>query len=178
MTARLIVICGPMFAGKSTALLKAFRGATAGTSRLFKPAMDTRYDKDAVVTHDGIRGAAMPIRAMPSIPDAIRTVFLDEVQFMEDPWFEGNLPEEIFTLLSRGISVWTSGLDMDAWGVPFAVTAQLLAMADEVFKLKSACHSCGDVAGMTTLLGSSQDRVTLGGSDTYAPSCRRHWQEP
>ena len=178
MPAVLTVICGPMFAGKSTALLREAGRLEPSRVMLLKPGMDTRYDKDSVVTHDGLRAAAIPVRSMPVVPDSISDVFLDEVQFMEDPWFEGSLAEDVSRLLARRVSVWAAGLDMDAWGVPFSVTASLLAMSDHVLKLKSSCHACGAPACMTTLRGDAGGRVKLGGSDVYAPACREHWQAP
>lgn len=178
MPAILTVICGPMFAGKSTALLREVGKLSPSSVMLLKPGMDTRYDKDSVVTHDGLKAPAKPVRFMPRIPENISDVFLDEVQFMENPWFEGSLTDDVDKLLARGVSVWAAGLDMDAWGVPFLVTSSLLAMSDHVFKLKSSCHVCGAPACMTTLKGDAGDRIKLGGGDVYAPACREHWQAP
>ena len=45
------VHCGPMFAGKTEALLAAFRAARHPLA--FKPAIDTRHARDAIVTHTG-----------------------------------------------------------------------------------------------------------------------------
>lgn len=177
--ASLTVYCGPMFAGKSTALLSAVAASPSGQCMLLKPEMDGRYGRDVIATHDKHSMPASPIRSMPAIPSHIRHVFLDEVQFMEDPWFDGVLTEDVAKLLLAGCHVHAAGLDMDAWGVPFQVTACLLAMADNVVKLKAAC-ACGAPACLTMLkpAASSHNRILLGGSDVYEPACRTHWTLP
>ena len=172
MKISLTVYCGPMFAGKSTALLKAWHEAPETGRILLKPAMDTRYGKNSVSTHDGFSIPALPVTAMPEIGDKTH-VFLDEVQFMEDPWFSDDIHERVYELLRKGISVFAAGLDMDARGVPFAATAGLLAMADTVVKLTARCHVCEQPASMTSLR-SPADRVQLGGSELYFPTCRIH----
>ena len=60
----LTVICGPMFAGKTTALRREVERARAAGLRVavVKPARDTRYAADAIVTHAGERTAARAVR--------------------------------------------------------------------------------------------------------------------
>ncbi|HEX8608307.1 MAG TPA: thymidine kinase, partial [Pedobacter sp.] len=48
------VICGSMFSGKTEELLRRIKRAQIAKLKveIFKPAMDTRYDENAVVSHD------------------------------------------------------------------------------------------------------------------------------
>lgn len=176
---RLSVFCGPMFAGKSTALLRAVREAETldgeAACLLLKPAMDGRHGNDRVGTHDGELRAAMPVTQMPDLASGVRHVFLDEVQFMEPPWFAEGLGEAVEDLLRRGVNVTAAGLDMDAWGAPFQAVATLLAMADSVVKLTARCEVCGAPANMSRLhRDDAGGRVLLGGKDSYSPVCRDH----
>lgn len=166
----LTVYCGPMFAGKSTSLLREYNQETK-TKILLKPSMDTRYGFDSITTHDGNKAKAHPIVKMPFI--SVDSVFLDEIQFMEDPWYSGDILTDINILLNEGKNITASGLDMDAHGIPFSVTSGLLAMADIVVKLKSICDICSLPASMTSLRSPSE-RVHLGGSELYFPTCRKH----
>ena len=48
------VICGSMFSGKTEELLRRLKRAKYAklNIKIFKPKMDTRYDKEKVVSHD------------------------------------------------------------------------------------------------------------------------------
>ncbi len=175
MTGRLTVVCGPMFAGKTTALLRALRPGAV----LIKPAMDVRAGAALVATHDGESAPALPVRSVPEEARAARLLLVDEVQFLEPPWFDDDLVEFVRDAVAGGAEVFAAGLDMDAWGRPFDVTAALCAMADEVIKLKARCAECGEPANMTALNSpTAGGRVSLGGAEKYRPVCRRHWSPP
>src|SRR5213592_3733460 len=51
------VICGPMFSGNSEELIRRLRRATIARKRVqvFKPAIDTRYSQDEIVSHGELR---------------------------------------------------------------------------------------------------------------------------
>ncbi|OYQ37397.1 hypothetical protein CHU95_01505 [Niveispirillum lacus] len=177
---KLEVICGPMFSGKSTEILKRAIWYTHGTGShimLLKPAFDVRYAENRVVNHDGIGFDALPITRMPAVPDTIKAVFIDEVQFCVDPHYHGDVIEDVRTLLHRGIDVAVSGLDLDWRGRAFPVTATLAAMADGLWKLKSRCAVCGHEAHKTFKKHRNDRTVELGQADLYEPRCNLHWHD-
>ena len=61
------VICGSMFSGKTEELIRRLRRAQIAKQRIeiFKPAIDTRYDDENVVSHDEnhIRSTPVPAAA-------------------------------------------------------------------------------------------------------------------
>ena len=63
------VIAGGMFSGKTEELMRRLRRAQiAGQSTLiFKPSIDTRYDPDAVVSHDKRAIASTPVTVAQQI---------------------------------------------------------------------------------------------------------------
>jgi len=67
--APLAVICGPMFAGKTTELLRRVARARAEGRRVLvvKPARAHRYGSDAVVSHAGVRMPARPVAALDDL---------------------------------------------------------------------------------------------------------------
>lgn len=177
---KLEVICGPMFSGKSTEILKRAVWYTHGTGTrimLLKPAFDVRYAADRVVNHDGIGFDAVPIRRMPPVADDVSAVFFDEVQFCADPHYEGDLVEDVRALLQRGIDVAVSGLDLDWRGHAFPITAALAAMADSVHKLRARCAVCGHDATKTFKKFRNDRTVELGQADLYEPRCNLHWHD-
>ena len=54
---RFEIFTGPMFGGKTTRLLSALERYAYQNKNilLFKPSIDTRYSKDSVVTHSGLK---------------------------------------------------------------------------------------------------------------------------
>jgi thymidine kinase len=184
MRAQLTVVCGPMFAGKSTTLLQHTAQAQARglRVRLLKPGFDTRRGASRVTTHDGRSLPATPMAALPllgsaEIPQGTELVVLDEVQFMEAPRFGGDVIEGVQALLLAGVAVVAAGLDMDWQGHPFRITGLLCAMATQVTKLQARCAVCGAPASMTQKTGGDAGRaVELGGADLYQARCRTHWR--
>ena len=179
---QLELICGPMFSGKSEELMRRLRrvGYARKHAILVKPAIDDRYSVDEVVSHEGQRMAARVVR----VPEAILqlaadadVVGVDEGQFLDD-----SLIDVCEELVARGIRVVIAGLDMDYRQQPFGPMPRLLAMADEVAKLKAVCHSCGEGAMFTQRLVDGEpapfsgETVVIGGLDSYEARCRSCFQ--
>ena len=124
--------CGSMFSGKTEELIRRLRRATIARQRvaLFKPAIDTRYDADAVVSHDA---TAMPSTVITApeqmlllVGDA-DVVGIDEAQF-----FGPELVRVVEELARDGRRVVVAGLDQDFLGRPFEPVPQLMAVAEHV----------------------------------------------
>lgn len=186
MHGKLTLLCGPMFSGKTTELLKRLLWASNGQGKkvaAFKPAYDQRYAKMKVVSHEGLSAEAEAIyhwgNTNQHLRDAkVRAVFLDEVQFFTPPNFRGDIVSIVQDLLDAGIDVVASGLDMDWQGKPFTASAMLAAMAEEIHKQKAICAVCGRPASRTYKKGGSQAKVEIGGNDLYEARCLRHWSMP
>jgi thymidine kinase len=185
MIASLTVFSGPMFAGKTTALISAVNARAAESPVvIIKPAMDNRYAETAIVTHDGVSHMAVPVASAADVfaavaaaaGDAPAQVFADEVQFMEPPHFHGDFHVVVHTLLMAGHRVTCGGLDCDWRGLPFDVTARLLAMADDVTKLTARCAVTGLPAQKTYKKIADGARVVLGAGDTYEPRSNAAWE--
>jgi thymidine kinase len=102
-------------------------------------------------------------------------VFADEIQFMEAPHFDGSFHLLVHALLQDGHAVTCAGLDLDWRGLPFDVTARLLAMADHVEKLKARCNASGQPASKTFRKSAEGPRIVLGAGDVYEARANRHW---
>ena len=122
---KLEVIAGPMFAGKSSELLKRLLFIEHGGHKVLvlKPVIDDRYDSNFIVTHNQLKHPAVAVIDLELVKDNytikpynFHTVFIDEVQFFdtaETMWFieEG---------LREGVNFVCAGLDQDSRGVPFS----------------------------------------------------------
>ena len=172
---KLEVFMGPMYAGKTTSLLKTvlWNKHVGKTVYVYKPTKDDRYGLDEVVSHDGLSVTAHNISAdkyFPEIEGSGNLVVLDEVQF-----FEPDVIQWIFGLLKNGNDVVAVGLDLDFRGFPFENSANLLAMADEVHKLKAICSVCGAPASKTFKKVKNNQIDQVGADDIYESRCNNHW---
>lgn len=66
---RIEVICGSMFSGKTEELIRRLKRAEFAKQRveIFKPAIDTRYSQDNVVSHDSNSIPSTPVDSSSSI---------------------------------------------------------------------------------------------------------------
>lgn len=179
------VICGSMFSGKSEELIRRLRRATYANMsiRVFKPAIDNRYDDESVVSHNGTTIMARPIKTAADIfehiDDKTEIVGIDEVQF-----FDESIIDIAGELANRGILVIAAGLDTDFRGEPFGPMPKLMALSEYVTKLNAICAKCGSPATRTQRLinekpASYDDPVILvGASESYEPRCRHHHEVP
>lgn len=178
MYGHLTVICGPMFAGKTTELLKRILWVKNGQGKrvaVFKSAYDTRYKITEIVSHDGLQTTASIINSWAGTPPADH-VFFDEVQFFVQPHFHDDIVAIVQTLLQDGVDVTVAALDADWRGMPFVTSAMITGMADEIVKLRSHCAVCGRPATKTFKRQPNASSIELGGADIYEPRCNTHWQ--
>lgn len=171
------MICGSMFSGKTEELIRRLKRATFARQRveIFKPAIDTRYSEEEVVSHDHNSIKSTAIDSSASIllfTSEIDVVGIDEAQF-----FDNGLVDVCNELANNGIRVIVAGLDMDYKGVPFGPIPALCAIADEVTKVHAICVKCGDLAYVSHRTVHNDKRVLLGEKEEYEPLCRRCYQE-
>lgn len=174
---RIEVICGSMFSGKTEELIRRLRRAQFAKQQIaiFKPAIDTRYAADAVVSHDANMFPSVAIHTSSELlllASAADVVGIDEAQFFDD-----GLVEACNTLAGQGVRVIAAGLDMDFMGKPFGPIPSLCAIAEEVTKVHAICVRCGNLAYVSHRTVPGESRVLLGEKDEYEPLCRRCYME-
>ncbi|ALM57592.1 MULTISPECIES: thymidine kinase [Staphylococcus] len=174
-------ITGSMFSGKSEELIRRLRRGLYAKQKVvvFKPAIDDRYHKDKIVSHNGNAIEAINISTAAEIlkHDLSDTdvIGIDEVQF-----FEEGVVNIVEQLAKKGHRVITAGLDMDFRGEPFEPIPHLLAVSEEVTKLQAVCAVCGASSSRTQRLidgnpAKIDDPVILvGANESYEPRCRAH----
>lgn len=179
---RLEVICGPMYSGKSEELQRRLRREKIAKKEVivFKPKVDTRYDSEAIVSHNGVKMEAIPstIDEMWDRAWECDVIGIDEIQFYED-----EVIDQVEMFVAGGKKVIISGLDMDFRRAPFGVMPYFLSVAEQVDKLYAVCHVCGHEAYFTQRLHDGQpanfeeDTVEIGGLESYEARCRLCFQE-
>jgi len=145
------VITGPMFAGKTSALLRRVRDERARGRRVFvaKSALDTRFGDargTTLTTHDGKRCAgAFAVGDLLSLSvEAERALEASDVVAIDEAQFLANLAPFARRCVERdGKTVYVAGLDGDFKREKFGDVLDLLPMCDTVTRLRGKCSMCG-----------------------------------
>ena len=166
------VICGSMFSGKTEELIRRMKRAKFAKMQveIFKPAVDTRYHEEDIVSHDSNSIPSSPVdhsSAILLLSQNTQVVGIDEAQF-----FDEGLVDVCNELANRGIRVIVAGLDMDYLGRPFGPIPALMATAEHVTKVHAICMQCGAPANHSFRISSDQNTLLLGEKDYYEPRCR------
>jgi thymidine kinase len=192
------LIVGPMFAGKSTELLRRLRTASVAALKccLFRPKVDTRDEKadkaasaagapaPLLRTHadqtldkdDGVSRLWVSTIAegIAQLADDCKVVAIDEGQFIPD------LALGCQVLAQRGVVVIVAALDGDFMQDPFPSVSQLYPKCESVTKLLAWCMVCKrQPASFTVRLSTRMTaeerttRVDPGGADKFKAVCRR-----
>jgi thymidine kinase len=177
------VFTGPMFSGKTEALLVRLSRAKYAKKKILvvKPHKDLRTVDEIVSRRlkeeekKFQKYSSMSANTVGSESELIELVNktncqiigADECQFFPD-WFV-SLTE--YFAWRRGIDLVLSGLDIDAWRRPFGIMPQLIAIADEVQKFRAICFKCGKEARFTQKLTGSKEQIEIGDADKYEARC-------
>ena len=166
------VICGSMFSGKTEELIRRLKRAQFAKQRveIFKPAIDTRYADELVVSHDENEIRCTPVPSSANIrllANEIDVVGIDEAQFFDD-----EIVNVCNDLANRGIRVIVAGLDMDFKGKPFGPMPALMATAEYVTKVHAVCTKTGNLAHFSHRTNPDERLVVLAEVHEYEPLSR------
>jgi thymidine kinase len=176
---KLEVICGSMFSGKSEELIRRMRRAEFAqlTTQTFKHTLDNRATIEHVHAHNGNKLPAIAADQVDQVKafalDNTQVVGIDEIQF-----FSNDIVQVVIELVDAGKRVIVAGLDLDFRAVPFGPMPALLALADEVTKLKAVCMCCGKDAQFTQRLVNNKPAnfhdplILIGAQECYQARCR------
>ena len=166
------VVCGSMFSGKTEELIRRLTRARIARQHveIFKPAVDTRYHSEDVVSHNAVRIRSTPVAVASEI--LLLAAGSDVVGIDEGQFFDSALVEVCQQLANNGTRVIVAGLDMDYLGRPFGPMPALLATAEFVTKVHAVCVCCGEIASYSYRIVASENQVLLGETDSYEARCR------
>ena len=172
---------GPMFAGKSSAILGVIRRNEVihRTTLCITSALDKRYTTEArIVSHNKESYPAVAVNELTPLLEtpnfaAAKCIIIEEAQFFSD--LRSFALEAVET---HGKHVICVGLDGDSERRPFGQLLELVPYSDKVQKFTALCTRCGD--GTDAIFtyrkaGSPGTQIAVGGQDTYEPVCRRHY---
>jgi thymidine kinase len=202
MTARLEVIVGPMFSGKTELLIARLHRALYARKRIriIKPAHDTRtqgFIASRAVNPDGTtevtdKLSATMVRTEADFAQLVSlgdfdVLAVDEAQFfpLDEPmrdslgWFGRALRDLMRERQGSNLRIIVAGLDMDFAENPFGPIPGLLAIADSVEKLTGVCMICGSDSGyISHRIVPGEEQLVVGDAGEYQVRCRSCYEPP
>lgn len=168
------VITGPMFSGKSEELIKRIRILSYAEipTLVIKPSIDNRFSNTDIISRNGNSIKSYSVSTTEEIKELFyqskyKALVVDEIQF-----FDMSLIDFLDQLASKGIRIIVSGLDQDYLRRPFPIVAHLMAIADNVEKLKAVCLICKRAASCSFRTSKSFNTIEIGDTDIYEARCR------
>ena len=168
-------VVGSMFSGKTQELIRRLRLAAIARQKVqvFNHALDTRYAKDHIVSHDASK---IPSRSVAKAKDILELIEPETQVVGIDEVGRGPLAGPVVAvceaLADQGRRVIVAGLDQDYRGVPFPVTSQLMGVAEFVTKNLAICSVCGSPANRSQRLSNTKKLIEVGTGDKYEARCR------
>lgn len=180
-TPYLEVILGPMYSGKTTALVEYYeKYAFCGIPvTVINHSCDTRYDDELLSTHDKKMIPCVKAQHLRDIWNESNemvqksvAILINEGQFFDD------LYDCVFDMLKNGKKVYVCGLDGDFQRNKFGQMLDIIPLCDKVVKLNALCSLCRDgTAGIFSHRISSETGQVVVGSSNYIPVCRKCYEK-
>jgi thymidine kinase len=172
-TGYLEIILGPMFSGKTTSLIQAYKKYTfIGKSvAVLNWAGDQRYHETMLSTHDKTMIPCIMTDQLKGVWEKNKdkdVILINEGQFFSD------LYEVVLEMVEiYGKTVYICGLDGDFLQNKFGRILDLIPRCDQVTKLHALCSKCRDgrPAIFSHRLTRESTQIVIG-SDNYVPLCR------
>lgn len=173
------LIIGPMYAGKSTELIRIINRFKCLKKNIIviNHSINNRYGSTDLTTHNKEKIDKCIIlnqlkELSKNILETVDVIIIEELQFFGDA-FE-NITDWIDN--SNKIVI-AAGLDGDFMRNPFGDVLRLIPHADKITKLNALCKKCGDgtLAHFTKRISNSMDKTLVGSDDIYEAVCRKHF---
>tara|TARA_X000000950_G_C13485683_1_gene485640 strand:- start:15 stop:554 length:540 start_codon:yes stop_codon:yes gene_type:complete len=167
------VILGPMFSGKTTALMDIYEKVNKQRVIVINHAFDNRYDINYLCNHNGRKIQCEKVNDLFEFCKKNKNEY-DIFLINEGQFFENLYKTVLMLVENENKHVVVCGLDGDYQRKPMGEIINLIPISDEIVKLKSNCR-CGNKAIFTSRMINEKKQMLVGGSDMYEPLCRKCW---
>lgn len=172
------VICGPMFSGKTTELIRICNQYNSIGYNILSVnySKDKRYDNNGnICSHN--REMFNTTLSLIDLNDLINyeniknyeIIVIDEVQFLKNAF-----NSILYLVENMGKTVIVSGLDGDFRRVPFGDVCSLIAFADKMTRLTAVCKLSKNFedAPFSRRICNSEENELIGGAESYIAASR------
>ena len=170
MDAYLEIILGPMFSGKTTALIEKYDDILKKGHEVcvINYADDTRYSKTQLSTHDQKMIDCIQLKRLHDWKEIKeKYILINEAQFFDD------LYDFVSTKLKNNKFIYLYGLDGDFKAKKFGQILDLIPLCDKVKKKTANCATnfCENKAIFSHRITNELSQVVIG-NNNYEPLCR------
>jgi thymidine kinase len=166
---RIELIIGPMFAGKTTELIRRIeRCERQRRSCLIIDYADQRGTTN-ICSHDSI---CKPAVSGPSVMRNFRKCMAYEVIGIDQAQFFSDIVQAAQLLANSGKTVIIAGLDGTFQRRPFGEFLHLISCCESITKLSAICRETGTEAPFTLRMVNSTDIKLIGGAESYSAASR------
>ena len=172
MKQEFIIFTGPMFGGKTSRMLSTLERAKYQKKviKLFKPAIDSRYSTESVISHNGKKWVSINVDTGEEILNHLGRA---DVVAVDEAFMIPGVAQILIDLFKQGKSVYVSSLQLSSKGLVFDEMAKMMPWATKIEICPAVCH-CGEDAYYTVPLTQNKEPVGVGGADNYEPRCKEH----
>ncbi len=173
----LTLILGPMFAGKTTYLLKEIEKYETIYSKdkilVINHMSDNRYANDKISSHD--KKMYPCLKKSKLIDITIRELEGKEILVIDEGQFFKDIDEMVRQFINKyNLKIVVGGLNGTFQQKTFDTSniLNLIPFADNVIHLKSKCYKCGLEAAFSKRIVNDSKEILVG-NDNYQPCCRK-----
>jgi len=165
----IVLITGPMYAGKSSYLLKLSEISRCWIIK----ALNTKSIGENIITHSFDKYDKVSyLEKMSDMNNELmletlrrKVLCIDEAQFISD------CPEHCRRLVSKGINIYIGALSSTFEMKPWSVVSELSAMSDKHIVQHSTCYYCKKEASFSKRITKKTEEIVID-PDEYVPVCR------
>jgi thymidine kinase len=179
MSGYLELIIGPMYAGKSTELIRIINRYKCLNKNVIviNHSLNNRYNTNGLSTHNNEKFEKCIV--VDELNNIDKKLFNEtDVIIIEELQFFKNAYETIIDWCdNHNKSVIAAGLDGDYMRNPFGDVLKLIPHAEKITKLSALCKKCGDgtLAHFSKRIIQNNDTTLVGSDNIYEAVCRFHY---
>ncbi len=176
------LIIGPMYAGKSTELLRNIDQFKFLNKNILvvNHKLNNRYNSNNLTTHNGnVHNDCIVIERLEELTNKYSNEFynadiiiIDELQFFDDA-----LTYIPFWCDSKKKYIVASGLNGNSDRKPIGQVLDLIPHANEIISLRALCCKCcdGTLGSFSKKIINNNNNILVGSTETYIAVCRKHY---
>ena len=173
------IIIGPMYAGKSTELIRIINRYKCLNKKIIviNHILNNRYGSVSLTTHNREKvDSCIILENLFDLESELLNnndvIIIEELQFFKDAY--SSIVEWCDNHCKTIIA---AGLDGDYLRQPFGDVLRLIPHADKITKLSALCKKCGDgtLAHFTKRTIQNNELTLIGSDNLYEAVCRNHY---
>jgi thymidine kinase len=174
------LIIGPMYAGKSTELIRIINRYKCLNKNIIiiNHLLNNRYGSIGLTTHNREKmETCINLKELKELDinifNSTDVIIIEELQFFPDA----------FEIITKWVddfkkTVIGAGLDGDFMRNSFGDVLKLIPYSDKITKLKALCKKCGDGTSAhftKRIIQNNNEKTLVGSDDIYEAVCRKHY---